>query len=73
MQSRAKMHHVAVLIGKFVKSKYWKVLLRFSSTLINKFGFISTPGDNWFVMSSSSSFNVDCNWFPDAWALGFCD
>ena len=38
MQSRAKIHHVAVLIGKFVKSVFPNVVLRFSFILIDKFG-----------------------------------
>ena len=44
---------------------------RFSSTLVAKFGRKSlTPGDNIFVMSSSS---FDCNLSPDAWTLGLWD
>ena len=40
MQSRAKMHHVAVLIGNFVTSEFPNVFCTCSSTLVDKFGFM---------------------------------
>ena len=70
MQSRAKIHHVAVLIGTLVNLTVPKVFLRFSSTLVTIFRMRFPPVDNRFVMSSSS---FDCNRSPDAWALGLWD
>ena len=67
MQSRAKIHHVAVLTGIFVELKSPNVFLRFSSILVTKFGKSMTPRDNKFVMSSSS---CDCNQCPYASTLG---
>ena len=61
MQFRAKTHHVAVFIEKFVICHF-----------PHKFGLSLTPRDSRFLMSSSS-FKVDCSRSPDAWALGFWD
>ena len=57
MISRAKIHHIAVWSGKFVKFNFLTVSLRFSSILATKFGRSLTPEDYGFVMSSS----FDCN------------
>ena len=70
MQSRAKIHHFAVLTGELVKFKFPKVFLRFSSTHATKFGRSLTPGNIIFVVSSCS---FDCNPSPDAWTLGLWD
>ena len=70
MQSRVKVHHVAVLTRKFLPILFSKGFLRFSSTLATKFGRSLTPGDNRVVMSPSP---FDCNRSPDAWTEGFWD
>ena len=72
MHPRATPHHVAVLNGKFVRSHCPEVFLECSSTLVTMVGISLTPRDNRLIMSSSS-FNKDCNRFPDVCALGLSD
>ena len=64
LQSRAKVHHVAVLTEQFVKFKCSKVFSRISLLLNTKFGWNSTPG-------RLSSF--DCKLTPDVWTFGLWD
>ena len=71
MHSRARMHHVAVLTGKFDESNFPSVSSGFSATLVTKFRTSLTPGDNIFL-TSSSSFNLDCD-SREARALGKWD
>ena len=70
MQSRAKIHRVAMLTKNFVKFHVPNVLLRCSSYLSGTFWRSLTPEDNIFGMSSSP---FDCNRSPDSWRLGFWD
>ena len=64
MQSRAKIHRVAMLTKNFVKFHVPNVLLRCSSYLSDTFWRSLTPEDNIFGMSSSP---FDCNRSPDSW------
>ena len=72
MQSRANIHHDAVLIGKLVKSNVPKVFVKFSSNLVTKFGIRVMSVDIAFN-APSTSFKMDCNRSPDACALRLWD